>query len=769
MLFGNTAILCSAFYFMHMTPHAMPWTGDFMRSHLYLSLGPCFGGPLGSLHRATFNALATFSIRPLVTVSLSRFLAFLPCSLRMIAAEEQAIVYRSDGEQLRVEAWGPDALRVRSTRLASLPEADWGIYSKPEATSACVDCVETEAGNKKAATWTVSNGKIRASLSSRGKLTITNTISGAVLLEEYSRNREDPTDPNCSALLIDARDFIPIIGGDYQLIARFQTQDRNEKIFGMGQYQQDHLDLMGVDLELAHRNSQASIPFFQSSRGYGFLWNNPAVGRATFGKNVITFEARCTKSLDYWIVAGNSPRDIQRAYAEVAGKTPMMPDWAMGFIQCKLRYETQEQLLQVARKHKSLGLPLDAIVCDFFHWSRQGDWSFDPAYWPDPRAMVDELRAMNVQLMVSIWPTVDKRSHNFDAFKEHGHLVRTERGARTQFDFLGDCCIVDFTDPGAREHVWSLVKKNYFDLGIRMFWLDEAEPEYVKYDFDHFRYHQGPLLAVGNEYPRSYSRCFYEGQQAGGQSEIINLVRCAWVGSQRYGALLWSGDIASSWSSMRNQLAIGLSVSIAGIPWWNSDIGGFHGGDPNDPAFQELLVRWFQWGAFCPVMRLHGDREPRQPKPDLAKGDPDYCQSGADNELWSFGEGNFQILKRYLLIREALRDYIRSVMEEAHQHGDPVMRTVFFEFPNDREAWRVEDQYLFGPRYLVCPILEAGARKRVVYLPDGSRWSRAWFKDVQGNEIGIRDSARDEVWNGGQTIQVEAPIDDTPVFERLDL
>ncbi|ETS61490.1 glycosyl hydrolase [Moesziomyces aphidis] len=678
----------------------------------------------------------------------------------MIESEEHALVFRYDHELLRVEAWGPNAVRVRSTRLPDFPEESWGIFSKPQAGSVAIKEVKTQRGGMKSGTTDLINGQIRASLSSRGKLTIYNAKTGQVLLEEYSRNRDDPCDPNCSALLIDARDFVPIPGGDYHLAARFQTQDRHEKIFGMGQYQHDHLDLMGVDLELAHRNSQASVPFFQSSRGYGFLWNNPAVGRATFGKNIITFEARCTNVLDYWIVAGETPSEIQRAYSDVVGKTPMMPEWGLGFWQCKLRYETQEQLLSVARQHKSLGLPLDVIVCDFFHWPRQGDWRFDPIYWPDPKAMVDELKSMGIELMVSIWPTVDKRSENYDSFKELGHLIRTERGARTTFDFLGDCTTVDFTNPKAREHVWSIARKNYFDLGIKAFWLDEAEPEYMKYDFDHFRYHKGPLTAVGNEYPRSYARCFYEGQQAEGQNGVVNLIRCAWVGAQRYGALLWSGDIASSWLVMRRQLAAGLSVSVAGIPWWNSDIGGFHGGDPDDADFRELLVRWFQWGAFCPVMRLHGDREPRQPKPGVARNDPDYCQSGADNEVWSYGEANYPILKKYILLREALRDYTRQIMRIASEQGDPIMRLLCYEFPADAQAWEVEDEYMYGHRYLVCPILFPGARTRKVYLPAGAKWARVLFSDSL--------KASEHLLEGGQTVEVEAPLDDMPVFERFD-
>ncbi|KAJ9479555.1 putative Glucosidase 2 subunit alpha (putative) [Pseudozyma hubeiensis] len=678
----------------------------------------------------------------------------------MLGAEADAIVYRYDNELLRLEAWGPNAVRVRSTRLPNFPVESWGICAKPHSPSVQVKAVAASKGGAASDELELVNGEIKASLSARGKVVIYNTSTGGVLLEEYSRNRDDPRDPNCSALLIDARDFTPIIGGDYKLRARFQTQDPNEKIFGMGQYQHGHLDLMGVDLELAHRNSQASVPFFQSSRGYGFLWNNPAVGRATFGKNVITLEAECTKVLDYWIVAGQTPSEIQRVYAEVVGKPPMMPDWGLGFMQSKLRYETQDQLLSVARKYEALGIPLDVIVCDFFHWKRQGDWTFDPTYWPDPKAMVDELKQIGVELMVSIWPTVDKRSSNYESFKESGHLIRTERGARTQFDFLGDCCIVDFTNPTAREHVWSIARRSYHDLGIKMFWLDEAEPEYLKYDFDHYRYHNGPLLAVGNEYPRSYARCFYEGQLSSGQSEVVSLIRCAWIGSQRYGALLWSGDIASSWSSMRAQLVAGMSVSIAGIPWWNSDIGGFHGGDPADPAFRELLIRWFQWGAFCPVMRLHGDREPRQPKPDAARDDPDYCQSGADNEIWSYGEDNFVILKKYILIREALRDYTRRIMKNASEHGDPIMRTLFYEFPTDTVAWEIQDQYMYGDRYLVCPVLTPNTTHRSVYIPLGAQWARVSFDD------GSLKTNKD-VLQGGQYVRAEAPIDDMPVFQRI--
>ena len=530
---------------------------------------------------------------------------------------------------------------------------------------------------------------------------------------------------------------------------RLESLDENEKIYGMGQYQQPYLNLKGTDIELAHRNSQASVPFAISSLGYGLLWNNPAVGRAVFGKNIMSFEAYSTKVLDYWIVVGDTPSDLVKAYASVTGTVPMMPDYAMGFWQCKLRYQTQDELLGVAREYKRLGIPLDVIVVDFFHWPKQGEWKFDPTYWPNPGAMVDELASMGVKLMVSVWPTVDRESENFDEMLEKGYLIRTERGFRCGLNFEGSTIHYDATNPEARKYLWNKIKKNYYDLGIKIFWLDEAEPEYTAYDFDNYRYHLGTDLEIGNIYPLEYARTFYEGMEGEGQENIINLLRCAWAGSQKYGALVWSGDIASSFDSMRNQLAAGLNMGLAGIPWWTTDIGGFHGGNPDDPEFRELFVRWFEWGAYCPVMRLHGDREPRQPQVGTTGGAT--CRSGAANEIWSYGEEVFEICKKYIDIREKLRPYTKQVMEEAHKTGAPVMRTLFYEFPSDSKCWEITDEYMYGPDILVAPVLETRARKRKVYLPLG----HTWLESRTGLE-----------YNGGEEVMVEAPIDYMPTFTK---
>ncbi len=653
---------------------------------------------------------------------------------------DNALCYRLGAERLFITPWGENSFRVTSTKCAAMPEERWALTEEVKPVRATIRIEEMQAS--------ITNGRITAVINNVGKIEYRNE-KGELLLEEYLRNKNDMHGSTTSSLMIDAREFKPLIGGDeYALKVRF-VSNPSEKIYGMGQYQQPYLDLKGMDLELAHRNSQASVPFMISSLGYGFLWNNPAVGRVNFGKNITTWEAASTKKMDYWITAGDTPAMIEEAYASVAGTVPMMPDYAMGFWQCKLRYQTQEELLEVAREYKRRGLPISVIVADFFHWPLQGEWKFDPVYWPDPDAMIAELKEMGIELMVSIWPTVDYRSENFTEMKERGLLIRTDRGYPISMDFQGNTLHYDSTNPEAREYVWEKAKKNYYSKGVKVFWLDEAEPEYTYYDFDNYRYFLGPDVQVGNIYPVMYAKTFFDGMKKEGQENIINLLRCAWAGSQKYGVLVWSGDIMSSFESLRDQFAAGLNMGIAGIPWWTTDIGGFFGADVRDPAFHELLVRWFEYGTFCPVMRLHGYRWPIQPQVGTTGGAT--CLSGAPNEVWSYTDEVYEILKDYLFLREKMKPYIEKIMQQAHEKGTPVMRPLFYDFPEDGKAWETEDAYMFGPDILVAPVMYAGQTTRSVYLPAGAVWTNYWTGDKL---------------EGGQTVSVEAPLEQIPLFMK---
>lgn len=666
-----------------------------------------------------------------------------------LIAESQRIVWHFGRQTLVIEPWGLNSLRVRATCQSALNEQDWALLPRQQ----CKD-VHIETGHE---SLSITNGNLRAVVNIKGQLAFYNQ-HGELILEEFWRQRstvgigasEKSQDKYISALKQDAREFRPIPGGKYQLTARFEARE-DEKIYGMGQYQQACLDLKGCTLELAQRNSQSSVPFMVSNLGYGMLWNNPAIGEATFGKNLTRWQASVTEQLDYWITAGDSPAQIVRQYGEATGKAPMMPEFATGFWQCKLRYRNQQELLEVAREYRRRQLPLSVIVIDFFHWPNQGTWCFDPIDWPDPKAMVAELKSMGIETMVSVWPTVDSRTDNYKKMKSKGYLVSTDRGVSVNLDFMGNTTFFDATHPDARQFVWQQVKQNYYDLGIRTFWLDEAEPEYRAYDFDNYRYHLGPVLEVGNIYPQLFAAGFYQGLRDQGETEIVNLVRCAWAGSQRYGVLAWSGDIHSSFHALRNQIAAGLNMGLAGIPWWTTDIGGFQGGNVEDPAFQELLIRWFQWAVFCPVFRLHGYREP-QIQPDHAWRDGiAQCNSGSPNEVWSYGEQNYQLMKQGLFLREKLRPYIGQLMEESHLHGDPVMRTLFYQYPKQDQSWQTEDQYMLGADLLVAPVLHAGQRERQVWLPAGETWIA-----LDGGET----------YQGGQFITADAPLSAIPVFIR---
>ena len=583
-----------------------------------------------------------------------------------------ALVRSFNSEVVRIEPWGENALRVRATPDARLSGKNRALIEQKPINAEIV--IEEESAY-------IVNGNARAEIDKNGKIRILNQRS-EVLLDE--RLRLQP-------LKTPARFFKPRLCGSYELTMTFDT-DPDEKIYGMGQYQQPFLNIKGCTLELSHRNSQASVPFYISNKGYGFLWNLPAIGEVSFSRNITKWYASATTELDYLVIVNDSVAKIEETYMECVGKAPMMPEFAMGFWQSKLRYRTQEELMTVARKYKELNVPLSVIVCDFFHWPHQGDFRFDYDYFPKPEEMTAELKEMGTELMVSVWPTIEFGSENYKEMLEKGLLIRNDRGPSNHTEFVHPSVYYDTTNPEARKFVWDTAKKNYYDKGIRLFWLDEAEPEYLLYDYDNHRYYEGMCAEVGNVYPVAYAQGFYEGLQSVGETEIISLVRCAWAGSAKYGALVWSGDIMPTFEALKDQICAGLNMAIAGIPWWTTDIGGFDSGDPAQDDYKELVMRWFEYATFCPVQRLHGYRMPYLPAEEGAKGGG-QCFSGGDNEIWSYGDTAFEVMKDHIFLREALKPYIKEQMEIAHKQGTPPMRPLFYDFQADSHAWEIEDEF----------------------------------------------------------------------------
>ena len=660
----------------------------------------------------------------------------------MFICEERALFVRHQGETLRIEPWGKDSLRIRATMYPRFSGENWALSEK--VTSLPADISVSEDGS----TAEIRNGRISIVVNAQSVMKVLK--DGRVIFQEYFRNYEGTLVNESRCLKYINREYTPYVGGDYRIVQKFDS-DPHEKIFGMGQYQQANTDLKGCILDLEQRNSQVSVPFMISSKGYGLLLNTPAVGRVSFGMNITEFRVEAVKELDYWVTVGDTPKQLLKNYTDVSGRASEFPEDLMGLWQCKLRYRSQEEVLSVAREYKKRNIPLDAIVIDFFHWPYQGDWRFDQTYWPDPQAMVDELHEMGIKVCVSVWPSVDKKSENFAEMWERGLLIRTERGGAQTYDYQGDCVEIDCTNPEARAYLYEKVKKNYLDYGIDMVWLDNAEPDYVKYDFDHYRYYIGPALACSNIYPQFYSRAIYDSQIKDGVSTPVNLLRSCWAGSQKYGNVVWSGDVPSTFESLRDQLQCGINMGLAGIPWWTTDIGGFMTADWQDPDFQQLLIRWFEFAVYTSVLRLHGERGPIDIEPlDDRDWGGGYLHTGHANEMWSYGEANYRIMRDQLDIRLGMKDYLKTIFREAHEDGSPLLRAMFYEFPDDEKCWNVYDQYMFGSEYLIAPVLSLNTFVREVYLPAG-KW------------IDIRDGKE---YEGGRTVLAEAPLESIPVFRK---
>jgi alpha-D-xyloside xylohydrolase len=646
-----------------------------------------------------------------------------------------ALEVRYQHEVIRIEPWGTDSIRLRAAQ-GSIPTADVGALQDSPANGAePVVTIQEGAARLVNGALTVEVRTATTEHAAMPAVRFVRTDTGAELLAEEPEHFWWPG----------ARVYYGNRSGAGEIHQQFRAYP-GERLYGMGQRTHGRLDHKGLALDLVQRNAEVSIPFVLSSRGYGFLWNNPAVGRVEFAENATRWTATQARAVDYFVTTG-TPAQILSHYADATGHAPPLPRWASGFWQSKLRYRGQEELLEVAREHRRRGLPLSVIVTDYFHWTAMGDYRFDPVEYPDPAAMMRELDELGVRLMVSIWPTISPRSAHYETMRDRGLLVATDQGVEFHttirdkgMDVPMPVAFYDSTNPRTREFVWSLVRRNYHELGVGTWWLDACEPELNPGHPANLSFHAGPGAEVAGIYPRDNARLFAEGMAG---QETVLLCRSAWAGQQKYGAAVWSGDIPATWESLRRQVRAGLSIAISGIPWWTTDIGGFHGGDARDEAFRELIVRWFQYGAFCPLFRLHGNREPR-----TATG---WDQTGGPNEVWTFGDEAYAIIKDVMLMRERLRPYLHEQLDRTTTDGLPAMRPLFVDFPEDEHAWTVEDQMMFGPDVLVAPVTEAGARGRSVYLPKGSRWTHVW----SGRE-----------YAGGGLVEEAAPLSEIPVYVR---
>ncbi|HEY1464225.1 MAG TPA: glycoside hydrolase family 31 protein [Terriglobales bacterium] len=509
----------------------------------------------------------------------------------------------------------------------------------------------------------------------------------------------------------------------------------HEALYGLGQHQAGVWNYRGDSVDISQDNTNISIPFLVSSRGYGLYWNNDS--RSRFNNrfaNYMYISSEVADVIDYYFFYGPDLDKVVAGYRELTGQAPMFGKWAYGFWQCKNRYKSTDEIVGVAQKYRDMHIPVDDIVQDWFWWNRKGEFVFNKNY-PDPKGMVDQLHKLNFHLMISIWPFFEPGSTNYDYMNKQGWFVDKFKYAKPPYH-TDAMAVYDATNPEARKFYWDQVNKGLFSLGIDAWWMDTTEPE-TEGQEDNILLGHKLFAGSGDRYVNAYSMLdtagIYQGQRAASdQKRVFILSRSAFSGSQRNSVTAWSGDINSDFFSLRRQVPAGLNFALSGIPYWTTDIGGFVFGSPNDPAFRELFIRWFQYGTFNPILRVHGTRNPDE------------------NELWSYGPDAQKILVKFDDLRYRMLPYIYSLAWKTTSEGYTPMRPLVMDFRTDVRAQNIGDQYMYGPAFLVNPITEPAATSRMLYLPD-AKWYDFWNGTSQ---------------SGGRMISSIASLDRLPLFVR---
>ena len=641
-----------------------------------------------------------------------------------VSQVNNALIHKLGPETLVIEPWGRDGLRVRATVGPAILDTAWALT---EPVDSQADQISIEITSSYAI---IRNGNISARIqdiyTQKGQLQFFRHVADQaipILSEhDYVVHAHNPG----------TRTYKPTTDGLAHTEVHFAARE-GERLYGMGLNATGRVNLKGGVIDLYQRHVKHVVPFLVSSLGYGFLWNNPSLGRVEFGHDRTRWVSDGCRQIDYYITAGDSYADIMSNYADVTGHAPDFPEWAAGLWQCKLRYETQDEFLAVAREFKRRALPVSVLVIDFLHWKYVGDWKLDPEFWPDPPAMVKEMNDLGIRIMISPWILVDERSENFAAMKAQGLLTGSIDGQHDMVDFMGPRYQYDPTNPAAAKFLWDKWKQNYFDLGIRTFWLDPCDDFHAIQDYDKVKFHIGTGQEVHGYFPVAHQKNVYEGLHAAGENEVVTICRNSWAGSQRYGAAPAAHDIMSSFEHFEAYMKAGLNLAMSGIPWGASEIGGFITFDNESDRFHELMVRWYQYGVFTPVFRTHGYRK--------------------NNEAWTIGGDSYRHIRAAILLRDRLRPYVMTQMRHASKTGVPPMRPLFFDFDPDPHVAAIEDQFLFGPDLLIAPIMQYQARSRPVYLPSGADWIDVW----SGVTIA-----------GGQHLQADAPLARIPVYVRAD-
>jgi alpha-D-xyloside xylohydrolase len=578
------------------------------------------------------------------------------------------------------------------------------------------------------------------------------TPAGKKLAEmtDWSMSVPNHKDANASVL----NDKRPSDPPFYQVGATFVSPD-DEHYYGLGQNHEGFLDHRGRRIECWHNYTATAapsicVPFLVTNKGYGVVWDNPSKTVIEPGFNEVTkWTSEVGDRVSFFVIAGNTTDEIYTGYRLLTGTTPMLPKAVYGFVQCKQRYASQDEVLSVVKGYRDRRLPLDVLVVDWFYWSKMGQFDMDPVKWPDPNAMNRQLHDLGVQTMISVWPRFEPGSRFYDFVLNKGWLIHLADGTPINglpYDRAGSD--LDTTNPEAARWYWETIRDNILSKGFDSLWSDETEPDLPP---NGAYLHVGPGTRYFNVYPLFHTAALYDGFRRDTKNRALILSRDAYLGAQRNGAMFWSSDIYPTWDTLKRQVPTGLDFTASGMAYWSNDVGGWQylpeehhplrpplldASDAKDNVggyedYAELYTRWFEYGAFLPVFRTHGSR--------------------LSNEVWSYGKAAEPILEKYLKLRYQLMPYIYSLGYQTNQTGAPYMRALFMDFPNDPNVSAMGDEYMFGPAFLVAPVTDQGVASRTVYLPAGTDWYNYWTNQKV---------------HGGQTIRVNAPIDTLPLFVR---
>ncbi|MBL0300558.1 MAG: DUF5110 domain-containing protein [Cytophagaceae bacterium] len=609
---------------------------------------------------------------------------------------------------------------------------------------------------QKAEEITIGTAKIKIKLNSlSGKISFLNE-KGLQLLNEKEKSSV----------------FTPFVdnGQNTWNIEQAFALEKEEAIYGLGQQQQGKMVQRNLTLNMVQGNTDDYIPFFQSAKGYGIFWDNYSPTTFTDNSEKTTFKSEVGDVIDYYFMYGENADGVIACMRNLTGQAPMFPLWTFGYFQSKERYKSQGELVGVVKKYRELGVPLDGIIQDWQYWGNNYLWNamdFLNPEFENPQKMVNDVHALNAHMTISIWNSFGPKTLQYAELDKIGALMNFVTWPQSGSEkwppnpnYPSGVKVYDPFNPEARNIYWKYLNKGIFSLGMDGWWMDSSEPDHLDFkpsDMNNKTF-LGSFRKVRNAFPLMTVGGVYDHQrEVSDAKRVFILTRSAFAGQQRYGANTWSGDVNSSWTALRNQISAGLNFSLTGIPYWNSDIGGFFLWNfrkkLNDPEYRELYLRWLQFGTFCPMMRSHGADAPREIFQFGKKGDKPY-----------------DVIEKYINLRYKLLPYIYSTSWQVTAGQSSMMRALVMDFASDKNALDINDQYLFGKSIMVCPVTKAmyvsqkiengdsvmvedfgKVKTKESYLPAGSDWYDFWTS---------------EKISGGKNIVKETPIETIPLYVK---